>query len=121
MLSDAGKGYTGNHWNGLIILPVLSIGLAFVSSLISQKANKVKGGVEDPQMEKSNKMMMFMMPLIYAFFVFQYTAAFSVYMVFSALFSILAGLIINPITDKKAEAAIRAQFDSNKPSYMRKK
>ncbi len=120
MTSEAGKGYTNNHWNGLFILPVLSIGLSFLSTFIGQKANKVKGAVEDPQMEKSNKIMMFMMPLIYAFFVFQYTSAFSVYMVCSALFSILTGFIINPITDKKAEAAVAAQFDSNKPSYMRK-
>lgn len=121
MQSEAGKGYTGGNWNGLFILPVLSIGLAFLSSLIGQKSNQVKGAVVDPQVEKSNKMMMFMMPLLYALFVFQYTSAFAIYMVCSALFSILTGFIINPITDKKAEAAVRAQFDANKPGYMRKK
>ncbi|MEG1923956.1 MAG: membrane protein insertase YidC [Clostridia bacterium] len=121
MKSKAGKGYFGANWNGLLLLPLLSIGLSLLSSFIAQKMNVAKNATVDPQTAKTNKIMMFVTPLIFAFFVFQYTSAFGVYMVANSIMTILLGLIINPITDKIAMRKVSEKFDSLKPTYSRKK
>ena len=48
-------------------------------------------------------MMMFMMTGMFAIFSFMYSAAFSIYMITSNVFSLLSTLIINKIVDKKLE------------------
>ena len=53
----------------------------------------------DGQAMNSQKMMMWMMPLMMAIFSFIYTAAFSVYIILSTLFSILSSFLINKFVD----------------------
>lgn len=48
-------------------------------------------------------MMMFMMPIMLAFFVFTYTAAFAVYMVSNSFLSILSSIAMTPIINKSAQ------------------
>ena len=47
-ISEQGVGYKvgDKHWNGLMILPVLSIALSFLSTFISNKTSKKKNDVE---------------------------------------------------------------------------
>lgn len=124
-ISEQGVGYKvgDKHWNGLMILPVLSIALSFLSTFISNKTSKKKNGEEqqlDPNAaaaQSSNKVMMFVMPVIMGVFGFVYTATFALYMVCSSLLSILFTLAMNPIIDRRI-AKIESKVE--KPDYRRK-
>lgn len=119
--SEAGKGYFSSNWNGLLILPILSIVFAFVSSLISQRLNRSKGEELDPQAKKTNRTMMFITPLMLALFVFSYTAAFAIYMVSNSILSIIIGFAITPLINKMASKKVETDFLSREPSYSRNK
>ena len=124
-ISEQGVGYKvgDKHWNGLMILPVLSIALSFLSTFISNKTSKKKNEEEqqlDPNAaaaQSSNKVMMFVMPVIMGVFGFVYTATFALYMVCSSLLSILFTLAMNPIIDRRI-AKIESKVE--KPDYRRK-
>lgn len=64
---------------------------------------------------------MFMMPIMLAFFVFTYTAAFAVYMVSNSFLSILSSIAMTPIINKSAQKKVDADFISREPSYSRNK
>lgn len=92
--------------NGLLILVILSIGIMLVSQLVAQKQNKTQtqlGTVdgENGTAAQSQKMMMWMMPIMFGFFSFMYTASFSIYIIISSVFSMLANFIINKLVDLK--------------------
>ena len=88
------------------ILVLLSIGVMLVSQVIAQKQNKTQtelGSVdgENGSAAQSQKMMMWMMQIMFGFFSFMYTASFSIYIIVSSLFSLLANFIINKLVDLK--------------------
>lgn len=126
-VTEANLGYNifGSNWNGLLILPVLTIGLSFFStkltSSISSRKKKngevVKAAPASPQ-AASNKMMMYMMPVMMGVFGILYTSAFATYMVISSLFSIISMLALNPIIDRAVENKIAKQTPT--VSYRRK-
>ena len=89
--------------NGYFIL----VALTALSSLLMQF---VIGRSQKAQMElqtvngqgaQTQKIMMWMMPIMMAVFAFFYTAAFSLYIVLSSIISLFTTLIINYIADKK--------------------
>ena len=89
--------------NGYFIL----VALTALSSLLMQF---VIGRSQKAQMElqtvngqgaQTQKIMMWMMPIMMAVFAFMYTAAFSLYIVISSVVSLLTTLFINFIADKK--------------------
>lgn len=86
-----------DHFNGYYVLIVLSIGLMLLQQFISMRQNKSTNELStvDGSGAKTNKMMMIMMPIIYGFFAFMYSAAFSIYMITNTLYSIVTTLIIN--------------------------
>lgn len=90
-------GYAGEAWNGLLILPVLSALLSFLSAKITQKTTQATA---DPAMQGSGKAMAIMMPLIMVVFVLMYTAALGVYFVCNSLLTILISLALTPIINK---------------------
>ncbi len=94
--------------NGYLILVVLSIGIMLVQQLIMQKQQKTQtqlGSVdgENGTAAQSQKMMTWMMPIMFGFFSFMYTASFSIYIIISSLFSLAANFIINFLVDKRFE------------------
>ena len=95
--------------NGYFILIILSIGFMVLSQFISMRSSKESNKYQtvDGQGAKTQKMMLIVMPLIYAVFAFMYSAAFSIYMVMSSVISLLttvfANLIIGRIFKKKEE------------------
>ena len=96
--------------NGYFILIILSIGFMVLSQFISMRSNKESNKYQtvDGQGTKTQKMMLFIMPLMYAIFAFMYSAAFSIYMVMSSIISLLITLLSNLIIGaifKKKEAA----------------
>ena len=87
--------------NGYFIMVILTIGVSVLSQFISTKSQKAQLELQsvDGRGAKQQKTMMIIMPILMAIFAFMYTTAFSVYIVFSSLFSTASTLIINYFVD----------------------
>ena len=112
-------GATG--WNGLLILPILSIALSVFSTKLVSTTSRKKGEKPDPSdpMAGQQKVMMIFMPIMMGFFALMYTSAFAVYLVANSLITILTSLAINPIVDRMAQKQL-AKDDKEEVSYRRK-
>lgn len=117
VLGTGGYGKNGK-WNGLLILPILSIALSFLSTkLLSGSQAQPPAPPQDAQGEgaekakaqqQSMKMMQYIMPLMMGVFALFYSGAFALYMFTSSLCAILFQLtfnLIGKIVDKKREGA----------------
>ena len=98
--------------NGYFILIVLSIGFMLLSQIVAMKSTKTANKYQtvDGQGATTQKMMLVVMPIIYAIFSFAYSAAFSIYMTMSSIVAIivtlLCNLILGRIFKKKEEKAL---------------
>ena len=115
---DAAEGYNKvtasltaqkEQYNGYFVLIVLSIGLMLLQQWISMRANKSVNELStvDGSGAKTNKWMLIMMPIMYGFFAFFYSASFSIYMITNTVYGMITMLIINKCVDvwfKKKEA-----------------
>ena len=107
--------------NGYFILIILSIGLMVISQFISMRSHKESKNYQtvDGRGAMSQKVMLIVMPLIYAVFAFMYSAAFSIYMVMSSALSIivtlLSNLIIGAIFKKKEEEMLKEKYSRRLP------
>lgn len=113
--------------NGYFVLIVLSIGLMFLSQFISMKSNKESNQYQtvDGSGMGQQKIMMILMPLIYAVFAFMYSAAFSIYMVMSSVLSILvtviSNIVIGRIFAKQEEKQLIEKLAKRSPTYDAKR
>ncbi len=94
--------------NGYLILVLLSIGTMLLSQVLMQKANKTQMELSsvdgaDGTAAQSQKMMTWMMPIMFGFFSFMYTASFSIYIVVSSIFSTSSTMLINYFVEKSFE------------------
>ncbi len=94
-----------NAKNGYFIFVVLSVGVMVLSQLVGRKEQKTQMELQSVEgknstMSQTQKVMMVVMPLMYGIFAFIYTAAFSLYMIISSLFSMISTLIINLVVTK---------------------
>ena len=89
--------------NGYYILIALSIGTILLQQFVMMRSQKEqqKYSTVDGQGASQQKMMMIIMTGMFAVFSFMYSAAFSIYMITSNVFSMLSTLIINKFVDKK--------------------
>lgn len=107
--------------NGYYILIILTIALMVLSQLIMMKSQKETNQYQtvDGQGASMQKMMLFIMPLIYAITGFLWTAAFSIYIAVSSIFGIAITLISNLVLDrvfrKKEEEEIKARYTRTVP------
>ena len=117
VLGTGGYGKDGK-WNGLLILPVLSIALSLLSTkLLSGSQAQPPAPAQDAQGEgaekakaqqQSMKMMQYVMPIMMGVFELFYSGAFALYMFTSSLCAILFQLTFNLIAklvDKSREGA----------------
>lgn len=116
LLGTGGYGKNGK-WNGLLILPVLSIALSILSTTLLNKSNgqapaapAASGRGEDADKAKAQqqtaKMMQYVMPLMIGVFAIFYSGAFALYMFTSSACAILFQLSFNLIAklvDKSRE------------------
>ena len=88
--------------NGYFILVALTALSSLLMQIITSKSQKAQMELQtvDGQGAKTNKLMTWMMPIMMAVFAFTMTAAFSIYMIISSVFSVLTTLLINKIIDK---------------------
>lgn len=117
VLGTGGYGKDGK-WNGLLILPILSIALSFLSTkLLSGSQAQPPAPPHDAQGEgaekaqsqqQTMKMMQYVMPIMMGVFALFYSGAFALYMFTSSLCAILFQLTFNLIAklvDKSREGA----------------
>lgn len=117
VLGTGGYGKDGK-WNGLLILPILSIALSFLSTkLLSGSQEQPPAPPQDAQGEgaekaqsqqQTMKMMQYVMPIMMGVFALFYSGAFALYMFTSSLCAILFQLTFNLIAklvDKSREGA----------------
>lgn len=85
------------NYNGYFILIVISIGVMLLQQFISMRSNKAANelGTVDGSAQRTTKWMMILMPIMYGFFAFMYSSAFSIYMITNTTYSIIMSLIIN--------------------------
>lgn len=90
-------------YNGYFVLIVLAIGMMFLSQFFSMRMQKSMNelGSVDGSGQRTNKWMLILMPIIYGFFSFFYSAAFSIYMIVNTTYSFLTTLIVNKVLDLK--------------------
>ena len=101
-----------NGWGwdsiGLFLLPLASAGVSVLMSLVSQKTNNINRQ-SNPQMEKTNLVMMLISPLMFLWFGFSMPAAMSVYFMASSLLGIVQEFISGALLKKDYEQAREAQ------------
>ena len=109
--------------NGYFILVVLSVVVMFLSQLVNEKEQKAQMELQtvegaDSTANQTQKLMKWIMPIMFGFFAFMYTSAFSIYMITSSLFSLLSSLVINIIV-KKVFAKKEQQELENKDKRLK--
>ena len=112
--------------NGYLILVLLSIGSMLLSQLIMTKSQKAQLELQtvDETAQQTNKMMLWMMPIMFGVFSFMYTASFSLYLIVSTVFSMFSTILINKIVEKKFEKEIKRQEEekyNKRFGYLNKK
>ncbi|MBE7081272.1 MAG: YidC/Oxa1 family membrane protein insertase [Clostridiales bacterium] len=106
-------GAEKNEPNGYFILVALTALSSLFMQLVMGKAQKAQMELQtvDGQGVQTQKIMKWMMPIMMAIFAFMYTAAFSLYIVVSSVFSILTTYGINFIVDRNFK-----KEQANKPT-----
>ncbi len=89
--------------NGYYIMIVISVGTMFLSQFIISKSNKAQNELQtaDGRGQKTQRVMMIAMPIIFGIFSFMYSTAFTLYMVVGNIYNILSTVVINLIIDRK--------------------
>ena len=127
VLEAAGKTEGMGSWNGLLLLPLLSLITQFLSMHVTMKAQAgavptPTGAAGDPAAQ-SQKMMKWMMPIMMVSFTLFYTAAFALYISSNAILSIISNLTMTPIIkrrhDKKPPSKTAKGGGKNEVSYRR--
>lgn len=92
--------------NGFFVLVILSIAVMILSQIVMNKTQKSQMELQtvdgaNGQAAQTQKMMMWMMPVMFGIFAFIYTASFSIYMIVSSLLSTLSTVLINYFVELK--------------------
>ncbi|MBQ3551628.1 MAG: membrane protein insertase YidC [Clostridia bacterium] len=117
LMAPLTAGYEG--WtNGWFLFPIISAALIFVSTKITQRATSAKasgGPKSDTQrsQESTNKMMMYMMPIISFIACLSNNTAFAVYWSMSSIIAIGINLVLNRVLPRNAVPQADGQIAYN--------
>ena len=112
--------------NGYFVLIVLSVGTILLQQWITMRSQKEQSqySTVDGQGAQQQKTTMIMMTVMFAFFSFMYSGAFSIYMITSNLTSLASTLVINKIVDKtiekKEQKAMQERYNQRFPGRVYK-
>ena len=115
----------GNGWFILVVLSILSMAGSTIIMNKTQKTQMQLSSVDgsDGTAASTQKMMTWMMPVMFGIFSFIYSAALSIYMVTNSLLSTGSTILINIIVEKsfkkKIEAAEKEKIENHKYGKMR--
>lgn len=89
--------------NGYFIMVVLSIATMFLSQFIATRMQKSQLELQtvDGQAATTQKMMMWIMPLMFGVFAFSYSTAFSIYMTVSSVVTTVSSVLINLAVERR--------------------
>ena len=94
---------------GLFILPLVSTAVSFLSMKVSMATNRLNNNQpQNKQMESTNKMMMWMMPLMSLWIGFTVPAGLSIYWITQYLVNMIQEVICSKMLKKDYEAAREA-------------
>ena len=116
------EGKTGA--NGYFIMIALSIGSILLQQFISMRSQKEQNKFSsvDGQQAQTQKTTMVVMTIMFGIFSFMYSAAFSIYMVVSSMFTLLSTMVINKVVDAKMnkaeEKAMLAKYTRKLPGQQ---
>lgn len=120
------KIWTDPTWNtiGAFLLVMVSTGLSVVMSKVSMATNKMSGQTMSEQQEKTNRTMMWTMPLMSLWIGFSMPAALCVYWIANSLFTMVQELIAARLLKNdyaKARAVAEEQEKQLKETEKKKK
>lgn len=112
--------------NGYFVLIVLSVGAMFLAQFVMSRMNKAQNELQtaNGQGASTMKMMMIIMPIIYGFFSFSYSASFSIYMVTGSIYGLLTSLVTSKLVEwrfRKAEERSLQEKYSKRINVIQKK
>lgn len=117
--------------NGYFVLIALAIGVTFLSQLVMTKSQKTQMELQsvDGQSAQTQKIMMYMMPVMMGIFAFMYTSAFCIYMITNSILTIVTTLLINKFVDigfkrrelKEEHSRLNQRYNRVKGGGYRKK
>ncbi len=108
-----------DFWSWMLLIPILAGATGFLASWISQKLN---AATQDPSVQGSGKMMLYMMPVISVFFCYTLNCALGWYWIISNVLSILQTLVLHKIYDpKKVLAEVEAKIAREKEMKKEKR
>ncbi|MEG1528125.1 MAG: YidC/Oxa1 family membrane protein insertase [Clostridia bacterium] len=113
------SGELKSGWNGLLILPIAAMGLAFLSSWVTQALQKKKGTTSVDPSAQTGKTMMIIMPLMMGVFGFMYTAAFAIYLVCNSLITLITTIALDRPIEIMVERKAVKKGEGVKESYKR--
>ena len=116
VIGTGGWGKNGK-WNGLLLLPILSIVVGFLSQFLTQKSQGQPPAQTAGSNQGTMKMMQYFMPIMIGVFALLYSGAFTIYMFVSSLMAITFQLAFNGIgylIDLKRGEAAPISFKSKK-------
>jgi YidC/Oxa1 family membrane protein insertase len=93
---------------GLFVLPIASTAVSYLSMKVSMATNQMNSGTENKQMDQTNKMMMWMMPLMSLWIGFTVPAGLSVYWISQYFMQMIQEVICGKMLKKDYEAAREA-------------
>ena len=100
----------GFGWDsiGLFLLPLISIAASTLSMKVSQATNKMSNQTKNEQMDRTNKMLMWMMPIMSLWIGFTIPAGLTVYWIAQYLVQMIQEVICGKMLKKDYEAAREA-------------
>ncbi len=98
---------------GLFVLPIASTAVSYLSMKVSMATNQMNSGTENKQMDQTNKMMMWMMPLMSLWIGFTVPAGLSVYWISQYFMQMIQEVICGKMLKKDYEAAREAAAKRN--------
>ena len=116
----------GFGWDsiGLFLLPLISVGVSTLSMKVSQATNQMNSQQSNEQMDKTNKMLLWMMPLMSLWIGFTIPAGLTVYWIAQYFVQMVQEVICGKMLKKDYEAAreasARAEAEAKEEEKRRK-
>lgn len=85
-------------WSWALLIPIICCATSFLVSWISQKFSPMQ---QDPAAQGSNKMMLYMMPIMSLFFTYNLNCALGVYWIIGNILSVGQTFLLNKMYDPK--------------------
>ena len=100
----------GLSWEsiGLFLLPLFSTAVSFLSMKVSMETNKINQQTQNSQMDRTNRTMMFTMPLVSLWIGYTVPAGLSIYWIAQYFVTIVQEIICSKMLKKDYEAARKA-------------